>query len=108
MVITHALEWPTLTMQWMPDKEVFAEKGFTRHRLLLGTHTSGQDNNYLQIATVNLPNTDNSTLDVKDYDEEKGGMYGVPFARSHTIEIGSYSSASTRVQVTQRINHEAR
>ena len=94
MVITHALEWPTLTMQWMPDKEVFAEKGFTRHRLLLGTHTSGQDNNYLQIATVNLPNTDNSTLDVKDYDEEKGGMYGVPFARSHMIEIGSYSSAS--------------
>lgn len=106
MVITHALEWPTLTMQWMPDKEVFAEKGFTRHRLLLGTHTSGQDNNYLQIATVNLPNTDNSTLDVKDYDEEKGGMYGVPFAWSHMIEIGSYSSASTRVQVTQRINHE--
>lgn len=21
MVITHALEWPTLTMQWFPDKE---------------------------------------------------------------------------------------
>ena len=79
MVVTHALEWPTLTMQWMPDKEVFSDKGFTRHRLLLGTHTSGQDNNYLQIANVNLPNTDGTTLDMKDYDEEKG-------------EIGSYSS----------------
>ena len=93
MVVTHALEWPTLTMQWMPDKEVFSDKGFTRHRLLLGTHTSGQDNNYLQIANVNLPNTDSTTLDMKDYDEEKG-------------EIGSYSSASARIQVTQRINHE--
>ena len=93
MVVTHALEWPTLTMQWMPDKEVFSDKGFTRHRLLLGTHTSGQANNYLQIANVNLPNTDSTTLDMKDYDEEKG-------------EIGSYSSASARIQVTQRINHE--
>lgn len=77
MVITHALEWPTLTIQWMPDKEVFSDKGFTRHRLLLGTHTSGQDNNYLQIATVNLPNTESTTLDMKDYDEEKGGTYEV-------------------------------
>lgn len=68
MVVTHALEWPTLTMQWMPDKEVFSDKGFTRHRLLLGTHTSGQDNNYLQIANVNLPNTDSTTLDMKDYE----------------------------------------
>lgn len=99
MVVTHALEWPTLTMQWFPDKEVFADKGFARHRLLLGTHTSGQDNNYLQIATANLPRTESDAggadakVEMKDYDEEKG-------------EIGSYSSTSTRIQITQRINHE--
>lgn len=95
MVITQALEWPTLTVQWFPDKEVLADKGYTRHRLLLGTHTSGQDNNYLQFATVNLPTSEGDApgLDMKEYDEEKG-------------EIGSYSSTSARIQVTQRINHD--
>ncbi|WFD31378.1 Histone acetyltransferase type B subunit 2 [Malassezia sp. CBS 17886] len=101
MVITHALEWPTLTLQWFPDKEVVADKGYMRHRLLLGTHTSAQDQNYLQIATVSLPNADGDAapalgdgkLDLKDYDEEKG-------------EIGAYASTSTRLQITQRINHD--
>ncbi|WFC98420.1 Histone acetyltransferase type B subunit 2 [Malassezia yamatoensis] len=80
MVITHALEWPTLTIQWFPDKEVFADKGFARHRLLMGTHTSGQDQNYLQIATANLPLTEGESdtkLEVKDYDEEKGATRAV-------------------------------
>lgn len=103
MVITHALEWPTLTMQWFPDKEECvptnrnADKGLSRHRLLMGTHTSGQDNNYLQIATLNLPNTE-AKIEAKDYDEEKGGAWLL-------TEIGSYST-SARIQVTQRINHE--
>jgi histone-binding protein RBBP4 len=22
LILTHALEWPTLTVQWMPDKKV--------------------------------------------------------------------------------------
>lgn len=99
MVITHALEWPTLTLQWMPDKEVFADKGFTRHRFLMGTHTSGQDNNYLQIATVNLPNYDangiEGKLDIKDYDEEKGGMY-LPYVhtRNRFLFVGIHSHSN--------------
>lgn len=78
-------------MQWMPDKEVFADKGFTRHRFLLGTHTSGQDNNYLQIATVNLPNTEGqgleAKLDIKDYDEEKGGTCRKIYTRNWLLLV---------------------
>lgn len=95
MVITHALEWPTLTMQWFPDKEVyvprsrrFADKGFARHRLLMGTHTSGQDQNYVQIATANLPLTDaeaDAKLEVKDYDEEKGGTCACSRCRNRLL-----------------------
>lgn len=105
MVITHALEWPTLTMQWFPDKEVFADKGYARHRLLMGTHTSGQDQNYVQIASANLPLTDaegDAKLEMKDYDEEKGGTC----LRHAHAEIGSYSSTMPRIQITQRINHD--
>lgn len=42
------------------------------HRLLLATHTSGEDNNYLQIATVHLPKPQ-SDIDIEKYDDERGG-----------------------------------
>lgn len=49
-----------------------AGKSYTQHRLLLGTHTSGQDQDYLQIAQVQLPKRDIDLDDFK-YDEDKGG-----------------------------------
>ena len=49
-----------------------ADKDYTVHRLLLATHTSGEDNNYLQIATVHLPKPQ-SDLDIEKYDDERGG-----------------------------------
>ncbi|KAI8981164.1 histone acetyltransferase type B subunit 2 [Trametes punicea] len=97
LVITHALDWPSLTCQWFPDKETPANKPYTVHRLLLGTHTSGQAQDYLQIATVHLPKRDESTsadrLDRADYDDERG-------------ELGGHSlPPQPRVQIIQKINH---
>ncbi|KAI0718924.1 histone acetyltransferase type B subunit 2 [Cerioporus squamosus] len=97
VVITHALDWPSLTCQWFPDKESPANKPYTVHRVLLGTHTSGQAQDYLQIATVHLPKRDDSSsadrLDRSDYDDERG-------------ELGGHSlPPAPRVQVIQRINH---
>ena len=56
-MVTHALEWPTLTVQWFPDTENGASTGkdYSIHRLLLGTHTSDGDQNYLEVASVHLP-----------------------------------------------------
>lgn len=73
-------------------------KPYTVHRLLLGTHTSGQAQDYLQIATVHLPKRDGSAgsekLDHTSYNDETG-------------ELGGHTLAATqpRIQVTQRINH---
>lgn len=39
LVMTHALEWPSLTAQWLPDVSRPEGKDFSIHRLLLGTHT---------------------------------------------------------------------
>lgn len=48
-----ALTWPSLTVQWLPshkvDKVIEAE-------LLLGTHTSGEDSNFLKLASTQIPN----------------------------------------------------
>jgi histone-binding protein RBBP4 len=116
LVITHALDWPSLTCQWFPDKESYVShllaahlrlysrskhrppnKPYTTHRLLLGTHTSGQAQDYLQIATVQIPKRSGPTADKLDrdsYDDERGELGG------HTIP-----SAQPRIQIIQKINH---
>ncbi|KAF9654145.1 WD40 repeat-like protein [Thelephora ganbajun] len=89
LVITHALDWPTLTCQWFPDKESPADKPYTIHRLLLGTHTSNQTQDYLQIATVHIPKRDVHL----DRNDERGEMGG------HTIP------ATPKIQIIQKIIH---
>ena len=53
LVMTHALEWPSLTAQWLPDVTRPEGKDFSIHRLVLGTHTSDEQN-HLVIASVQL------------------------------------------------------
>ena len=68
LVITHALEWPSLTAQWLP--EVTQGTDYHTHRLILGTHTSDEQN-HLIIASVQLPAED-AAIDTTQYDAEKG------------------------------------
>ncbi|OIT32891.1 PREDICTED: WD-40 repeat-containing protein MSI2-like [Nicotiana attenuata] len=54
LVICHALEWPSLTVQWLPSPAV-DNGSFLTHKLILGTHTSGDFPNFLIVADVHLP-----------------------------------------------------
>lgn len=45
---------------------------YTEQKLILGTHTSAGEDNYLMIADVLLP-SESAVLDASKYDEEKGG-----------------------------------
>ncbi|KAJ7070670.1 WD40-repeat-containing domain protein [Mycena amicta] len=97
VVITHALDWPSLTCQWFPDTESSPNKPYTTHRLLLGTHTSGQAQDYLQIASVQIPKRAGpgaEKLDRSSYDDDRGELGG------HTIP------PTPRIQVIQKINHD--
>lgn len=73
------------------------DKPYNVHRLLLGTHTSSQAQDYLQIATVHLPKRDESAgaekLSHANYDDERGELGG------HTLP------PQPRIQITQRIPH---
>ncbi|OBT76906.1 histone-binding protein RBBP4 [Pseudogymnoascus sp. 05NY08] len=96
MILSTALEWPTLTTQWFPDVKSLPDKNYTTHRLLIGTHTSNDATNYLQIANVELPK--NITPNERDYDDEKG-------------EIGGYGNSSSgespaiKMTIEQKIDH---
>lgn len=48
-------------------------KNYSTHRLLIGTHTSDDEPNYLQIATVQMPN-DDANFDARKFDEDRGGI----------------------------------
>jgi histone-binding protein RBBP4 len=51
-VLTHSLEWPSLTCQWLPQTRNAPHA--VEHNLLLGTHTTGEQN-YLMVASCALP-----------------------------------------------------
>ncbi|CAM9097688.1 unnamed protein product, partial [Heterosigma akashiwo] len=53
--MTHALEWPSLTVQWLPEIKKPEGKDYSIQKMILGTHTSNAEQNHLMIATVNLP-----------------------------------------------------
>ena len=49
-----------------------ADQGYAEHKLVLGTHTSGVETNYLIVASVRLPLED-TEIDATRYDDERGG-----------------------------------
>ena len=61
------------------------DKKSAKQRLILGTHTSEGEQNYLMIAEVALPTSD-SEAEAAQYDEERG-------------EVGGFGAATGRVQV---------
>eukprot|EP00252_Welwitschia_mirabilis_P020121 TRINITY_DN4858_c0_g1_i1.p1 TRINITY_DN4858_c0_g1~~TRINITY_DN4858_c0_g1_i1.p1 ORF type:complete len:422 (-),score=96.52 TRINITY_DN4858_c0_g1_i1:169-1434(-) len=92
LVITHALEWPSLTVQWLPDRDEPPGKDYSLQKMILGTHTSDNEPNYLMLAHVHLPLLD-SENDARHYDDERA-------------EIGGFGSANGKVQIVQQINHD--
>lgn len=92
IMYSRALEWPTLTTQWLPDVQRMPNKNFSSHRIIIGTHTSSEAQNYLQIAQINLPNP--PAASPNEYDPERE-------------EIGGYGNAKEPInfQIIQKINH---
>lgn len=92
LVVTHALEWPSLTVQWLPTKDENVETGVSKQQLILGTHTSEGEQNYLMRAEVQLPLQETETS-MKGYDEER-------------CEVGGFGAATGRINIIQQINHD--
>jgi histone-binding protein RBBP4 len=68
VVSTHALKWPSLTIQWFPTIDEQRNKNYSFHEILLGTQTLGEDPNYLIKAEVGLP------LEISDDDNDNNNV----------------------------------
>lgn len=56
------LEWPSLTVEWVSayksEKNSISDDIETPYNLILGTHTSNEESNYVMVAKVRIPNQD--------------------------------------------------
>ncbi|KAK4491455.1 hypothetical protein RD792_002205, partial [Penstemon davidsonii] len=62
LVVCHALEWPSLTVQWLPSPPPSEGGDLSVHKLILGTHTSDDAPNFLMVANASLPRDPTSAL----------------------------------------------
>ncbi|CAP24559.1 Protein CBR-RBA-1 [Caenorhabditis briggsae] len=91
-MVTKELEWPSLTIQWMPDVTKTENSDSSVHRLIHGTHTSGDVQNHLIISKFSI-NTDGPEFDDSKWDPERE-------------EYGGYGAGSAaKLEGEIRINH---
>ncbi|KAL3886042.1 hypothetical protein ACJMK2_026267 [Sinanodonta woodiana] len=63
LLVRHTLEAQSLTIQWLPDVTRLEGEDYSLHRLILGTFTGYNQQNYLLIAGVQLPHKNYYELD---------------------------------------------
>jgi hypothetical protein len=95
--VSHALEWTSLTVQWMPPSYASSASGpSSASHLLLGTHAFEHQPNFLLVAQVHLPvGEDSSAADAMDVAADSSvGATLLAKARRH---------APTAISVRQKI-----
>ena len=90
----HALEWPSLTCEWLPRSFDDETETLITRRLLLGTHTSGGAQNHLMVTGITLPQEGTDWMHIKE-DGDNGGSDGSESA-----------AARTRVKIEKRFPHD--
>ena len=66
---SYGLEWPSLTVQWLPGVQAHPTLGdYCVQSMLLGTHTIDNEPNYLLVADVTLP-LPHAVIDMRTTDE---------------------------------------
>ena len=92
LVMTSALEWPSLTCQWLPDVKAVPGKDYNEHSMIIGTHTAEGEQNYLMVASASLP-TMSAEIDAREYNDEKE-------------ESGGFGAVGNKVEVRMKVKHE--
>lgn len=55
LIINHSMDWPSLTVQWLPERAEAPGQDHTVQKVVLGTHTCKDYPNFLMIAEVYVP-----------------------------------------------------
>ncbi|CDJ59997.1 WD domain, G-beta repeat domain containing protein, putative [Eimeria maxima] len=80
VLLNVPLDWPSLTVQWLPGITPCSTSSVVKQRLLLGTHTSGEEPDALIVMQVELPVgpfDDQQTNEYKERGDYEGFHYGL-------------------------------
>ena len=94
-VITHVLEWPSLSVEWNSGRECSPNSDFSIQTLLLGTNTGNADQDQLLQARVKVP-MEQSLISGKIYLDNTKDVGG----------IGLISKCDNKLEISLRINHD--
>jgi len=101
-VMTHSLEWPSLTCQWLPKVKPVGGGGSggtdstaaaVEHSVLIGTHTAAGDQNYLMVASVNLPKGD-AVVDNRQDEGDDGNDDDDGDGKKAAVDISASTAAT--------------
>ena len=73
VLVVQSLKYPSLTCQWYKGSTRLPNSPFTVQRLLIGTHSNGNDNQII-IQEVKLP-TEDAPLDIRSYQDISERIY---------------------------------
>lgn len=68
MLVTHSLSWPSLSVQFFPEATRNEASSTTTQRLLISTHTSQNEDEFIKILSATIPDTvfsDEESYDVR-------------------------------------------
>ncbi|OMJ70737.1 hypothetical protein SteCoe_31213 [Stentor coeruleus] len=94
-MITHVLEWPSLTVEWASTRECSPNSDYSFQTLLLGTNTGNTEQELLLQAKVKIP-MEQSLISGKIYLDNTKDAGG----------IGLLSKTDNKIEITAKINHE--
>lgn len=92
---SHCLTWPSLTVEWFPNRDVPHNFEFSLQKLLIGTHTSNDEKNYLQVMKVKLPLED-TPVENSEYVDNANDANG----------LGQSTEIKRKIETELKINHQ--
>lgn len=87
VLITWGLDWPSLCVNWLPRDNLNNNYSYIQ-KMIIGTYTSGQENDYLMIAKTRLP--------IQPKNEKI----------SNEEAINSFSKIENKIEIETKIRHE--
>lgn len=115
ILITWGLDWPSLCVQWLPNVDHFMNNYLTVQKMVIGTLTSGQEDDYLMIAKTRLPthprlhslNYNKDILDTSENNISNNDTVNnniVPYNNQEAIN--SFVKIENKIEIETKIRHE--
>lgn len=95
------LVWPSLTIQWLP----YGKGPVSRNtqQMILGTHTSGEEPNYLKIAAITLPD---EVVNGYGDDDDDDGMSIDSNDKVYENSDNKEDYVQSNIRIIQKFQHE--